>query len=377
MQRIAVRDIVPGMVTARNIYSAEGALLLSEGAVLNPQYIRRLLELGIPSVYIQGPMLVNLEIPEILAEETRLRAIRSVKLAFEDFRLTKKIDMGQFRDMTESIVDEVIRNPNAVFHLNDIRMFDDYTFAHSVNVCVLAVLVGAGLQYTPRQLMELGIGAILHDVGKMAIEKKILNKPGRLTDPEMDMMRLHPELGFEILRKYSSQLSWLSIHVAYQHQEKVDGTGYPRGLKGDEIHEYARITAIADVYDALTSDRTYRQGLSPSQAYEFMLAASGTHFDTELLREFLRHVALYPVGSVVELSTGDIGVVTHVLPGMQARPTVRVLIDENNTLLETPVDLDLSAELTLFIERILDANAVAALAQTNEVAESLRQAGVS
>lgn len=377
MQRIAARDIVPGMVTAKSIYSADGRLLLAEGTVFTCQYIRRLQELGVPVVYIRSPITADLEIPEILAEETRVRAVASVKQAFEDFRSSKKIDIGQFRQMTEEIVDEIIRNRNAVFHLNDIRMYDDYTFAHSVNVCVLAVLVGVGLQYSPRQLYELGIGALLHDVGKMAIEKQILNKPERLTSIEMDMMRHHSELGFEILRRYSSQLSWLSIHVAFQHHEKYDGTGYPRGLKSDEIHEYARITAIADVYDALTSDRPYRGSVNPGDAYEFMLAGSGTHFDPELLREFLRHVTPYPVGSMVKLNTGDIGVVTQVFSGLQTRPLVRLILNKDNELYTTPIERDLSLELTVFVDQIHDEKSVAALVRIAGIANEFQRAGVS
>jgi HD-GYP domain-containing protein (c-di-GMP phosphodiesterase class II) len=361
MQRIAVKDITPGMVAAKSIFNADGRMLLAEGTTFTKHYIKRLQEIGVLVAYIQNPLAASIDVPEILAEETRVKAIATVKQAFEGFRNTKKIDMGQFKQLTESIVDEVIRNPNAVFHLNDIRMYDDYTFAHSVNVCVLAVLVGVGLQYAPRQLKELGIGAILHDVGKMAVEKQILNKPGHLNESEMDLMRRHPELGFEILRKYSAQLSWLSVHVAFQHQEKFNGSGYPRGLKGTEIHEYARITAIADVYDALTSDRPYRQGLSPNDAYEYLIAGSGTQFDPEILREFLRHVALYPVGSVVKLSTGDIGIVKHVFSGLQTRPIVRLIVDASNTLYESDDEIDLSTELTVFVNRTLEESDIVAL----------------
>lgn len=376
MQRIAVKDIVPGMVAAKSIYNADGRLLLAEGVVFSQHYIRRLQDFGIPVVYISTPLTADIDIPDLLAEETRIKAVSAVKQAFTGFRDSKKIDLGKFRNLTESIVDEVVRNRNAVFHLNDIRMYDDYTFAHSVNVCVLAVLVGASLQYSPRQLMELGIGAILHDVGKMAIEKNILNKPGILTGTEMEMMRLHPALGFDILKKYSAQLSWLSIHVAFQHQEKFDGSGYPRGLKGYDIHEYARITTIADVYDALTSDRPYRSGLTPSEAYEFLLAGSGTHFDPDILREFLRHIALYPVGSVVKLSTGDIGIVTNVFAGLQTRPIVRLIVDSSHRLYDSYQEVDLSTKLTVFVERLLDDAAIAALSASIGSTELLRQADV-
>lgn len=361
MQKIAVKDLIPGMMAAKNVYNADGRLLLAEGAIFTAQYIKRLQEIGVWAVYIQNPLAASIDVPDILAEETRIRVVATVKEAFEGCRSRKRIDMGQFKQLTENIVDEVIRNPNAIFHLNDIRMYDDYTFAHSVNVCVLAVLVGASLQYMPRRLMELGIGALLHDVGKMAIAKKILNKPGRLDEEEMALMRRHPEWGFEILRKYSAQLSWLSIHVAFQHQEKFDGSGYPRQLKGMEIHEYARITAIADVYDALTSDRPYRPALPANQAYEFLLAGSGTHFDPDILREFLLHIALYPVGSMVKLSTGDVGVVTQVFPGLQTRPVVRLLVDANDNLYEAETEMDLSVELTVFISAVLEEAEVAAL----------------
>lgn len=376
MQRIAVKDIVPGMVSARNIYDADERLLLAEGVVFSQHYIRRLKEYGIPIVYIDTPLTANIDVPELLAEETRIKAVSAVKQAFNDFRILKNIDLGKLRDVTEGIVDDVVRNRNTVFHLNDIRMYDDYTFAHSVNVCVLAVLAGVAMEYSPRRLMELGIGAILHDVGKMAIEKSILNKSGILTEAEMEAMRRHPALGFEILKKYSAELSWLSIHVAFQHHEKYDGTGYPRGLRGSEIHEYARITSIADTYDALTSDRPYRPALSPSQAYEFMLAGSGTHFDPDILREFLRHIALYPIGSIVRLSTGDVGIVTNVFPGLQTRPIVRLIADGSNCPYESPLEMDLSEKLTVFVEEVLNDAEIAALSASIGSLETISETQV-
>ena len=194
----------------------------------------------------------------------------------------------------------------------------------------------------------------MHDVGKLQVGQGLLTKPDQLTDEEMMLMRGHPWFGFEILRAQRGHLSIPSIHVALQHHEKYDGTGYPRGLAGTDIHEYSRIVSIADVYDAVTSDRPYRKALLPHEAYELMLFNGSQHFDPMILPLFLQRIAIYPVGTVVRLNNGDIGVVTSVPPEMPLRPTLRLILDKNRRLYPGVAEFDMQNHLTSFVDQVVD-----------------------
>ena len=190
-------------------------------------------------------------------------------------------------------------------------------------------------------------------MGKLRVDPELLNKPSRLTEDEMVIMRGHTFFGFDLLRSQKGKLSLTSMHIALQHHEKYDGTGYPRGLKEDEIHDFSRIVSIADVYDAVTSDRPYRQALLPHEAYELMHGAGTRHFDPEILPVFLERIAVYPIGTVVRLNTGDIGVVTFVEAGMQTRPTVRLIMDKHRRLYPSATELDMRNHLTVFVDQVV------------------------
>lgn len=360
MQKLTIKRLEPGMVLARNIFSTDGVLLLSSGTVLTKVQIERLQQFDLPSVYIKNPLTDHLTdsdildtIPEVVREETRVQAVQIVQTAFQNLSANQKLETQQFKDLADFLMSEIIENHGAMVHLTDIRTRDGYTFGHSVNVCVLSTLTGTRLGYNRFQLKELALGALLHDVGKMLIPKDILVKPGPLTTSERMAMEQHPALGFDILRR-QGDIPLISAHVAFQHHEKFNGTGYCRNLKGREIHEYARIVAIADVYDAITSDRPYKEGSLPHEAYEIMLSLANTHFDPIILRTFLNQIAIYPIGSIVRLTTGEIAVVTKVIPGLQTRPILKVIFDANGYKLENGPEIDLTQHLTIFVEKVFD-----------------------
>lgn len=371
MQKISTKNLHPGMVLARNIFSADGILLLSADTVLNSTQIERLQQFDLLSVYIKNPLTDHLTdkdmldaIPEVVREETRMQAVQVVHTAFQNFSANHRLESQPFKDTAEFLMKEVIENPGAMVHLTDIRTCDGYTFGHSVNVCVLSTLTGIQLGYNRFQLKELSLGALLHDAGKMLIAKEILTKAGPLTVNERKSMEHHPTLGFDILRR-QGDIPLVSAHVAFQHHEKFNGTGYTRGLKGIHIHEYARIVAIADVYDAITSDRPYKEGSLPHQAYEIMLSLANTHFDPTILRTFLNQIAIYPVGSIVRLTTGEIAVVTKVIPGLQTRPALKVIFDASGSKLENGPEIDLAQQLTVFIDKVFTAAEVAKISFGN------------
>ena len=355
MQRVRVSQLTEGMITARNVFSTDGRMLLAADKEITESYIRRLQEMEVYAIYVRNPLFDDVEIPLVLSEETRNQSMQTVKRAFEVLR-NKRSDVSfeEIQAVSRRIVAEVLRNRRALVHLTEIRSHDDYTFAHSVDVCVLSVLVAVHLGYTEVKLQELAVGALLHDVGKTKIEPDLINKQTALDEDEMAIMRGHTMFGFDILRSYQGKMTLPSIHIALQHHEKYDGTGYPRGLSKDDIHEYSRIVSIADVYDAVTSDRPYRKALLPHEAYELMLFNGSQHFDPMILPLFLQRIAIYPVGTVVRLNTGDIGVVTSVPPEMPLRPTLRLILDKNRRLYPGVVEFDMQNHLTSFVDQVVD-----------------------
>ena len=361
MQRVSISHATPGMVVARNIFGADGKLMLAEGMELTHNRIRLLERIGILSVYIRNPYFEDVVIPEVMREEVRVKAVAKVQQVFRDFRITHQLNADRLQNTARQIVAEVLSNSKVMLHMTEIRTHDDYTFVHSVQVCAISVLIGTVMGYPNAKLMELALGALLHDVGKMMIPQEILNKPGKLDSEEMEVIRLHPEKGFEFLRQKHPTLSLLAMHVAFQHHEKYDGSGYPRGLQKKDIHEYARIVAIADVYDALVSDRPYRVGMLPHEAYEILMALVDAHLDGEILILFLRNLAVYPVGCVVQLNTGDFGVVIDVRSGLQWRPVLRLIADKQRRLYQGDVQLDLATHLTTAISRVVPEDEIFAL----------------
>jgi HD-GYP domain-containing protein (c-di-GMP phosphodiesterase class II) len=342
------------MITARTVYSSSGHVLLSKGMSLNPMFIRRLKELGIPAVYIQeGYLQDRAEVEDVVSEKTRIETQRTVRRIFTEINRNKRVDIGLAKAAVNNIVDELLRNRRVVLNLTDIRSYDDYIFGHCVNVCILSVMTAITLEYNELQLRDLGVGAILHDIGKLLVSKDILDKPGKLTPAEMDKVKEHSKYGFDVLRE-QQELSLLSAHIAFQHHEKVDGTGYPRGLKGGEIHQFSRLTAVADVYDALTADRVYRKAFMPHEALKIISEGSGTHFDSEVVRAFMKKVAPFPIGTIVALNTGEVGVVVDNHRKKPARPVIRLVLSAGNQNIEELAEVDLFKKPDVEIARVLN-----------------------
>jgi HD-GYP domain-containing protein (c-di-GMP phosphodiesterase class II) len=351
MQRISTSNLHAGLVVARDVLSADGNVLLRRGIILTDQYIKRLITFNVYSVYIKSPYFDDILIPEAFSEQTRIMAIKTVKENFLKLQMNKNMDLAVFTDISNSIINEVINNRKLMVNLIDIRAYDDYTFGHSVNVAILAVFIGIGMGYGETKLKELALGGLLHDVGKMFIPKEILNKQDKLTDNEMKVMKGHSLAGFELLRQ-NKEISLLSAHIAFQHHEKLDGSGYPRGLQGTEIHEYASIIAVADVYDALTSDRPYRRGMLPHEAYEILSDMTKAQIDEDILDMLFTYVAIYPVGSLVQLNTGKIGVVVDVRRHLPLRPKVRIVLDDCGKTVNNGHIIDLEHRSTHFITKV-------------------------
>ncbi len=360
MRKISLDSVQPGMVLGKTIFGGAGQVLLKAGAEIKPQYPVYLERLGINYIYIMDSRMEDVEIHDIIREETRQEArslVRDVMKNIQSPNSNKKginIKEKKVLKTVTRIVEELLENKEVISQLADIRTRDDYLFSHSVNSCILATLVGRKMNYNTSSLKQLATGTLLHDLGMVAVPEKILFKEGEFTEDEYATVKNHPLYGYEIF-KNSRMFSARAGAIILQHHERYNGQGYPRGLQGYKISEMAQICGIADVYDALTSERPYRKALQPYQAVEMLMAWGEDYFHKELLNKFLSVTAAYPIGYHVFLSNGESGLVIANNPGLMTRPVVRVLYTgEDLAPHPAPHDLDLSQVLDITIVKVLD-----------------------
>ncbi|MFY0543940.1 HD-GYP domain-containing protein [Brevibacillus sp. H7] len=357
MRLVPISQCQPGDILARSVFSDNGTTLIGAGVVLTHRMLDRLKKMNIIKVYIQDSRTADILLEDTVSERTRQEAMavihetfRSVKDSPQKWQQTfhDKQFGRQFRQVMSSVVDELKQNRTAMNLLGDAWASNHYIFSHSFNVALYATALAIKSGYAEKELIEIGMGALLHDVGKMAIPCEILQKPGQLTEEEFEIMKTHTEYGFEMLRRLD-EIPLLAAHCAYQHHERCDGSGYPRQLKGEEIHPYARIIAVCDVFDALTSHRVYRPSVLPHEAMEVLFAGAGTLFEQRMVEHLRDTIALYPLGMTVTLNTGEVGVVIDYNKGLPSRPILRILTDENGQPLEHPHEYDLSKRMHLMI----------------------------
>lgn len=395
---LEVDQLKPGMRIAKDIYARDGRVLLNAGVELNSRYIQKLDKLGFESVWILPEDQVVLETEEEISEQQvnrnrydsispRMRSelTSTVKEIILDVdsegiialdKLAKAVELVDniieeikdnriiienleeyYQPITTvgTIVQELIRKENIFATLDNIRSYDEYTFIHSVNVCVMAITIGLSLRYEKQQLKDLGLSGLLHDIGKIKVPLEIIHKPGMLNLVEREEIEKHSLYAFQILRTIPDLSSAIAL-AAYQHHERFDGRGYPQRLKGGTIHEYARILAVADVYDALITDQCYRPRFKSYEAAEIIWCSSGYAFDPKIVKAFMDNIVIYPVGSIVELNNGQRGVVTKINKIAPTRPVVCVFYDQLGEVLNIPRKIDLMTNLTVFITKVFSSD---------------------
>lgn len=258
-----------------------------------------------------------------------------------DVRMGRMVELERMEPVVEKMIQSVLRNPGALSCLGRVHQKDHYTFEHSINVSVLLVNFCHHLGLDRRTIHAAAIGGLLHDVGKVHTPDAILNKAGPLTDEEFAQIRAHVDNGVDIAGGIEG-ISDLSLTIVAQHHEHMDGGGYPIGLKGDQISQLGQMAAIVDVYEALTSTRTYRPAMEPSQALQRIFGWSKQQFNKDLVQRFIQCVGIYPVGTLVLLDSGMVAIVTEINPANLLRPVVRVVLDSRRDLIVTPRDLNLA-----------------------------------
>jgi len=261
---------------------------------------------------------------------------------FSEARMGKAVNSENARSLVEEISDSVTRNPSALISLARLKTADDYTYMHSVAVCALMVALAKQINLNEEHTRSAGMAGLLHDLGKAAIPLAVLNKPGKLTDEEFAVVQSHPVQGYFMLKEGSSVEDPV-LDACRHHHEKMDGSGYPDKLKGEEISLIARMTAICDVYDAITSDRPYKRGWDPAESLRRMAEWTKGHFDPRLFQAFVKSIGIYPVGSLVRLTSGRIGVVTEQGQQSLTSPKVKVFFSTKSDMRIPPEVVDLAA----------------------------------
>lgn len=357
MKLISTEKLKSGMIVARPIISDAGILLLNSDVILNERLIELIKRRGIPFLYVKDDR-IDTDVKPLISPDDTAKAVYVIKKAFDQalqssLRRSSQMNLELLDDIVSGIVEIISRQNDLIVHLIDIKNADSYTFQHSLQVMTISLMIGKSLDMTKNQLHNLGMGAVLHDIGKVGIPKSILNKEGPLTEEERSIVRQHPRIGFEFLQ--DCPLVWPTARaVVLQHHEKWDGSGYPRGLAGEDIHIYSRIVTPVNVYDALISKRPYRESMLPHQAYYYIRGKAGILFDPLVVEKFLDIVAPYPIGTWVKLNSGEVGLVTSIKPGKVAYPEVKIFYDNNLKPLKNPTTISLAENTILSIDEVVE-----------------------
>jgi HD-GYP domain-containing protein (c-di-GMP phosphodiesterase class II) len=281
------------------------------------------------------------------AEYVHRKTSSLIKSFMQQVQLGGTINTELAKQAVAECVESVINSPDALIWMTQLKNRDEYTAQHSMNVCIFAIALGRHIHLPVNELHNLGLCGMMHDMGKMRVPLEILNKPGQLTPEEMTIMKSHTTMGWKLLMS-SPGMYGGAIDVAYSHHERLDGNGYPRKLTDNEISPFTRIIAIVDLYDAISSDRIYQIGRTHLETISVMTKVSGTHLDSALTMKFIECLGIYPAGSIVEMSTGEVGIVVEVNPKAKIRPKIILLLNENKKPIRerlidlTKLDLDAS-----------------------------------
>ena len=295
--------------------------------------------------------LVSLQIELIAAKKLHTKTKEAVVSLFKDVRMGNALKLDGAVSLVDELNQSIIRNPSALICLSRLKTADNYTYLHSVSVCVLMIALGRQLGMKDDMLKQAGIAGLLHDIGKVFIPDEVLNKPGKLTDEEFNIVKMHPVKGWEFL-KDSGEVSDLILDVCRHHHERVDGMGYPDKLSGEALTLFARMGAVCDVYDAITSNRSYKKGWEPVESIRKMAEWNNGHFDEVVFHAFVKTVGIYPTGTLLKLKSGRLGVVTDQSKKSLVMPIVKVFFStrSNVHILQEIVDLSKSTDSIASIE---------------------------
>lgn len=287
MEKVALDKLTTGMVLARSIYLPDGRILIRKNVGISPSIIAKLRELRFPAVYVDTAP--NDEQNEPVSDLTRSDVIQSVARLDSAFRSGKGINFLGSKAPLQQMISEITENRHILINLIEIRSLNDSIYNHMVQVCIIAVKVAIEMGYDQLKLFELALGVLFHDIGMTRIASDIINRIGGLTNDEIAQIKTHPKTGYDLIQQ-SRELPEASAQIALQHHERYNGQGYPRKLTGFHIHEYARIAAIADVFDAMTSEKPYRPAKIIGDTLEYIKSQKGAEFDPTVVDALIKAI---------------------------------------------------------------------------------------
>jgi len=356
MRLVSLDQITGSEVLGKAIFDSEGRRLLNTGVSLRPTIIQKLYEKGISCVYIDDDISEGIESDSLLCEETKTHAKIIVREEMQ--RLSKKntMDCSRLSGVVDKIIDEILSKKVEIVDVKDIRMQDEQTFAHSVNVCVMSIALASKLSLNVSKIKSIALGALLHDIGKALLSPTLLHKTDKFTEDEIEEIKKHPLIGYNLLKDNPDTPATTKVSVL-MHHEHINGNGYPMKLTGEKIHYSARIITVCNEFDRVLNDQKNQNVLNTTDAVEYLIGASGHVFDKAIVDEFIKMIPIYSAGSIVLLSNGIIAIVVKNDPVYLTRPVVRALYNTKTKTKYLKTELiDLRTELSIKILREIKPN---------------------
>jgi len=365
MRKVDVRALRPGQRIARPVVGRNGLVMLESGTLLTEKYIEGLKKIGVSSVYIDDQPTRNtaksdaatlfgrgrIRVHEPIKKEHQV-VVDAMRQFMNGSAIRERVSMpmlgDRYKRTFQAIMDELSSMPVVVEIMYNLYVKDSYLFNHSLNVAFLSGIIGMANNFNAKQLYELVTSALLFDAGMQFLPDELLRKQDSYTEVEWSLIEKHTTDGYELLKK-QKDLPFSAAICALQHHERYDGSGYPRGITHQNIHDYAQIVAIADIYDALVSARYHRKKYAPNEAIEYLFGSGNRLFNLELVQLFTRYVSIYPIGSKVKLSSGQIGIISYVDASFVHRPVIKIVEETDGEKVAEPYEIDLKEHLGLTI----------------------------
>lgn len=327
MSLLNIKEVTPGMVLNKDVENTKtGTILLASGTILNRNNILTLRNLGVEYVDVYESQSIQdnyLVVDNEKLIETYHAFADKTKSILNNARFGKKIVVNEIGEVANEMIEEITKSNNILGRLRLIEEDNDYTFQHSLDVSMLAVMIGKWLGYSSVELKQLSLAGLFHDIGKVKITNDIIYKPDKLTESEFELVKKHTIFGYNILDE-TVGLSKNIAFTALQHHEREDGSGYPLGVKSEKIHEYAKIVAVCDIFSAMTTKRIYKDKQSPFLVAEHIMSSSFDVLDPRIATMFINNISKFYVGNVVKLNTGEIGEIIYVNRQLPTRPIIKV-----------------------------------------------------
>lgn len=355
MRLVNIGDVEVGSVIAKPVYDSKLSLLINKGAKLSELLLKKLVQADIRHLYIEDEISKGIELDPMISDEIKLQAFVIMKRFYEsqmvkqdqNVEAIRESSIRELKDIVDDIITEIYSKNEQKYYSTELMGAEMYHYNHAVEVMILSLLIGRKMGLDREKLLKLGMGAILADIGKARVPQDILNKKGKLEPEEFDEMKRHVDYSYAILKDLVG-LSSLSRQIVLLHHEKLDGSGYPNGFTGEQIPLLVRIATVCDIFSAIVADRTYNNRISVDTAIEILRGAAPTKIDQDVFMTLLQVIDIYPPGTLVELSNGQVGIVIQCNTNSPTRPILRIIEKDGQHH-----EIDLMQELTLFIKKVL------------------------